>query len=133
MRIVLDTNVLIAASISHGVCHQLLEYCVVEHSVVVSDFILLEFRQKLLTKFGRSASVVDRLIETLCSQIEVVDPEVVVGAVERDPDDDNVIGTALAGRCSLIITGDRDLLDIKRIGEIVILSPREFLDTQEVG
>ncbi len=132
MKIVLDTNVLIAASISRGVCHKLVEYCVVEHTIVTSDFILSEWREKLLTKFGRTPSIVDRIIEAFSSQILLVVPEVAVGAVERDPDDDNVVGTAVAGNCDLIITGDRDLLDLKRFGQIVIMAPREFLDSQEV-
>lgn len=117
MRIVLDTNVLIAASISRGVCHKLLEYCIVEHTIVASDFILSEWREKLLTKFGRSPSVVGRIIEAASSQMDLVVPDAVMGAVERDPDDDKIIGTAVAGNCALIITGDRDLLDLRRFGQ----------------
>jgi predicted nucleic acid-binding protein len=30
----------------------------------------------------------------------------------RDPDDDVVLGTAVAGRCDAIVTGDKDLLDL---------------------
>ena len=49
MRIVLDTNVLIAAFVSRGVCHELLEHCERQHQLISSGFILREFEDKLLT------------------------------------------------------------------------------------
>jgi predicted nucleic acid-binding protein len=52
---------------------------------------------------------------------------VALGAqVCRDADDDVVLGTAIAGRCDAIVTGDRDLLDLVRYREIQIVSPRGF-------
>jgi len=40
MRVVLDTNVLIAAFIARGICSAVLEHCVRQHTLVTSDFIL---------------------------------------------------------------------------------------------
>jgi len=60
VRILLDTNVLIAALIARGVCHQLLEHCVRNHELVTSEFILNEVREKLVEKFNYSAQVVGR-------------------------------------------------------------------------
>ena len=51
MRIVIDTNVLIASLISRGLCHELLERLVVNHTLVTSRFILDELSEKLVTKF----------------------------------------------------------------------------------
>lgn len=51
MRIVLDTNVLIAAFIARGTCHQLLEHCIRNHDLITSQFILDEVREKLVEKF----------------------------------------------------------------------------------
>ena len=51
MRVLLDTNVLIAAFIAHGFCHELLEHCARQHTLVTSDFVLGEFRDKLTDKF----------------------------------------------------------------------------------
>ena len=45
----------------------------------------------------------------------------------RDPEDDNFIRCAKAGKRTRIITGDDDLLSLKRVGKVVILSPAEFL------
>ncbi len=45
----------------------------------------------------------------------------------RDPGDDKFIHCAKAGKCTRLITGDDDLLSLKRVGKVVILSPAEFL------
>ena len=54
MKIVLDTNVLIAALIARGFSHQLLEHCALRHTLFTSDFILEETQEKLIEKFGYS-------------------------------------------------------------------------------
>lgn len=45
----------------------------------------------------------------------------------RDPGDDKFIRCAQAGKCARLITGDDDLLSLKRVGKVAILSPAEFL------
>jgi len=45
----------------------------------------------------------------------------------RDSEDDKFIRCAKAGKCARLITGDDDLLSLKRVGKVVILSPAEFL------
>ena len=59
MKIVLDTNVLIAALIARGVCHELLEHCVLRHTLFTSEFILNETHEKLTEKFGCPADLAD--------------------------------------------------------------------------
>ena len=51
MKLVLDTNVLVAAFISEGVCHELLEHCFLKHEVVLSNRILKELDETLQKKF----------------------------------------------------------------------------------
>ena len=45
----------------------------------------------------------------------------------RDPEDDKFIRCAKAGKCARLITGDDDLLSLKRVGKVIILTPAEFL------
>ena len=45
LKVFFDTNVLIAALISRGFCHELLEYCVLTHTVITSNFILDEVEE----------------------------------------------------------------------------------------
>jgi len=50
MNIVFDSNIYIAAFATHGVCHLMLESCITEHNVFISDFIFGEIKEKLIKK-----------------------------------------------------------------------------------
>jgi putative PIN family toxin of toxin-antitoxin system len=128
VRIVLDTNVLIAAFIARGMCSELLEHCVRHHKLVTSEFILNEFREKLTGKFKFTSEEADAAAALLLTRMIVVDPAGLVSPVCRDRDDDNVLATAVAGNCDCIITGDKDLLVLQRFSGIDIVSPRDFLE-----
>lgn len=127
MKIVLDTNVLIAALIARGVCNELLEHCVLRHSLFTSEFILSETHDKLMEKFGYSAALSAEAIEIFRTRMTNVVPAKIKSQVCRDPDDDNILATAIAGNCDCIITGDEDLLILKNYEGINIFSPKDFL------
>ena len=126
MRVVLDTNVLIAAFIARGTCHELLEYCVHEHELVTSRFIAKEMREALVKKFNYSRREATEALALLNMRMTVVTPEPLPAPVCRDQDDDKIIGTALAGACACIVTGDKDLLVLKHYRGIDIISPDRF-------
>jgi len=126
VRIVLDTNVLLAAFIARGVCHQLLEHCIRYHDLVTSEFILNEVREKLVDKFKYTSETADEVIMLLRLRLEVVTPAGLAAPVCRDADDDNILAAAITGNCECIITGDKDLLVLKQFQEIDIVSPRAF-------
>lgn len=126
MRIVLDSNVLIAAFVARGVCAELLEYCVREHEVVTSEAVLEEVRRNLADKIKVTPAQADQTIRLLRSRLEVVEPAAIDPPACRDAGDDVVLGTAIAGRCEAIVTGDRDLLDLVTHRDIAIVSPRGF-------
>lgn len=132
MRIVLDTNVLISAFITRGVCRHLFEYCVETHQIVISDFILSEFSNTLIRKFGFAEEEVGEARASLSLCGELVTPIAFEEPICRDPDDDHVLGTAIAGNADCIVTGDRDLLVLERFRVVEIVSPSEFMD-YEVG
>jgi putative PIN family toxin of toxin-antitoxin system len=133
VRIVLDTNVLIAALIARGFCHELFEYCIQRHTLVASDFIFEELREKLVGKFKYNSELADEAVTLLRSKMEVVTPARLDAPVCRDPDDDNILATAVTGNCEVIITGDKDLLVLKRFGNVEILSPSGFQKYERSG
>jgi uncharacterized protein len=47
--------------------------------------------------------------------------------VSRDPDDDKFLAAAVDAGARFLVTGDRDLLDLKRYQNIRILRPGRFL------
>lgn len=126
MRIVLDTNVLIAAYATRGHCYEVLEHCVRNHVVISSEVLLDELEAKLTRKLRFSRESADELLTILRSRIEIVDPPPLDPPACRDPDDDWVIATAVAGSCDCIITGDKDLLVLRTYKTIAIVPPAEF-------
>lgn len=126
MRLVLDTNVLIAAFISRGVCHELLAHCVYNHEPVTSKALLQEFQGKLVAKFEFTQAEAKDATQLLASRFETAVPIVFDQPVCRDPDDDAVLATAVAGSCRCIVTGDKDLLSLGSFREIAIVTPTDF-------
>ena len=126
MRLVLDTNVLVAAFVSRGVCHELLEHCRLSHHVVSSEFLLQEFEAKLVGKFKVPPFKAAVAVALVRSGVEVVAPAPLTEPACRDPDDDWVLATARSGDCECIVTGDKDLLVLDPYGRIRILAPSAF-------
>jgi uncharacterized protein len=132
VKIVLDTNVLIAALIARGVCHELLEHCVLRHTLLTSDFILEETQEKLIEKFGYPAELAAEAATVLRSRMKVVPASKLDSRICRDPDDDNILAAAVSAHCDCIITGDKDLLVLKAYEGIDIFSPRQFLRNEKI-
>lgn len=126
MRIVFDTNVLIAAFISRGICSDLLEHCAQTHELVTSPFILNEFKDKLTTKFKFTLDESMAAIDLLRSVMLVVEPVQLSSRISRDADDDNILVAAVSGNCDCIVTGDNDLLVLKEFCGIAIIKPSDF-------
>jgi len=126
MRVLLDTNVLIAAFAAHGACAELLEHCVRRHELVTSEFILEEFRRNLVAKFGVSPKDASQAVRLLRSRMILVTPSDAGKGVCRDSDDALILATAAVGKCQCIVTGDKDLLALGRFEGSDIRSPGEF-------
>jgi putative PIN family toxin of toxin-antitoxin system len=132
MRIVIDTNVLISSFIGRGTSHKVLEHCIRHHDVVTSHFILDELQEKLTDKFKYTTQIAEEAISLLKSRMEVVIPSPLPTPLCRDSDDDNVLATALAGQCKLIITGDKDLLVLGQMNDIKIVNPATFAQSEAI-
>jgi putative PIN family toxin of toxin-antitoxin system len=126
MRVLLDTNVLIAAFIARGTCSEVLEHCVRNHSLVSSKLLFRELEEKLAGKFGFTRQETREVTALLRGKMEMVEPVPLDQPVCRDQDDDVVLATALAGACDCIVTGDKDLLVLERFQQIPILAPADF-------
>ena len=126
MRVVLDSNVIIAAFASRGLCSEVFEVCLSGHDIVISEHILSEVKTNLLKKIRLPESIVKDIIGYLRDEAERVKPCEIAGSPCRDKDDNIIIGTALSGNAEVIITGDEDLLVLKGYKWIDIITPREF-------
>ena len=125
MRIVLDTNVLVSAFAARGLCADLFRDVLAHHTLIVSDYILDELQEKLRVP----SPVVESIRALLMPHRLTVDalPEVTVTI--RDHDDIAIVAFAMAIGADILITGDRDLLDVSDILPVRVISPRKFYDT----
>ncbi len=127
MRVVLDTNVLFAAFVTHGVCAGVYEECLLQADIVVSDFILKELAESLVTKGKFTEADAQEAVQAVRKDAQSVLPVALAKRVCRDADDDCILGTAVAGKAAAIVTGDKDLLVLKTYEGITIVTPRGLL------
>ena len=137
MRVVIDTNVLIAGLLWHGSPHALLtQVRSGALGLVSSPALLVELADVLSrTKFDavlrRTSTSRERLLAEVRQLTQVLDPPPLAQPVCRDPDDDKVLALALAARVELIVSGDRDLLVLQQFEGMPIVDPAQAL--QRVG
>ncbi len=126
MKVVLDTNVLIAAFATQGLCHALVEVCVDQHEIVLSPEILKEVVAALQKKLKVPAGVVRDITEYLTDHAAIQKPGRLEKPVSRDPSDVHILALAERSQADYVITGDEDLLVLKRYKGIPIVLPRKF-------
>lgn len=135
MKLVLDTNVLIAAfykpTNSPSFSRDVYDYAVENATVYVSTYILKEFREKCLKKLGFKAGYV-RHLESLMKKKLQLEPVRSFRSLKaeksrlRDIKDHPIADLAVSAGADFLLTWDKDLLVLKKIGSIQILTPREF-------
>ena len=126
MRIVLDANVVVAAFAARGLCEALFELCLGSHEILLSGPLLDEIRRNLAKKVKlerQTAAGIERLLRENGSLLEPAD---VAADACRDADDLHILGLAKAGKADYLVTGDSDLLVLKRFGRCRIVTPRQF-------
>lgn len=126
MRLVLDTNVLIAAYATRGQCREVLDHCRRAHEVVTAEVLLAELDEKLTRKLKFSEDSAREVLSLLRSRVEIVDPRPLDPPACRDPDDDWVLATAIEADCQCIVTGDQDLLVLHPFRSLAIIPPGSF-------
>jgi putative PIN family toxin of toxin-antitoxin system len=133
VRIVLDTNVVMSALLWRGPPYRLLETIRERpHLLLYSSAILLEELTDVLSRPAASKRLAvigkthSEVLSAYLDVIELAEPTETPRVV-RDPEDDHVIATALAARATLIVSGDRDLLDLGSFRDIRMLNAADTL------
>ena len=133
MRVLLDTNVLASAFAPRGLCADVLRVILSDHALVVPEVVLVELRRVLQRQFKVPQALVSD-IEALLREHDVVRRPSSPGQLRlRDPSDEWVLASALAGRADIIVSGDGDLLVLGAAGPVPVLSPRQFWDSLQSG
>jgi putative PIN family toxin of toxin-antitoxin system len=134
LRVVLDTNVWISGIFfDRGLPADVLTlWRDVRFEVVITNVTLGELAHKLFqkaTEFGAEPSLARDWLDYIELYAARVTASGKVSGVCRDPTDDKFLDAAISGRASVLVTGDKDLLDIGEYQSIRILSPRDFRET----
>ena len=133
MRTVLDTNVLVSATLIRGGNEDriLRAWQRGAFELVLSRPILSElgralFYEKLRRKRWMSEEEVRLLLELIAAECILVPGKVAVKA-SRDPDDDMFLAAAVEGGAEYVVSGDKDLLAVRVYRGVEVVSPAAFL------
>lgn len=129
MKLVLDTNVVASAMLWGGLPQELMHAGRARQVTLVSSVPMLAEltgilgRPKFAAKVRASLLSVDALVDAYAALTLLVRP-VPMPRVAPDPDDDVVLGTALAGRADAVVTGDKALLSVAAYQGVRLLTVR---------
>ena len=129
MRVLLDTNVLVAAFATRGFCRRVFDLVLSQHQLVVGETNLTELERILLTKLRMPEAQVEEVVATVTERAEVVAPTEPAKWPKQDPDDQWVVAAAVLGNVDTIVSGDSDLLDSPEKDQFQVVTPRDFWDS----
>lgn len=138
MRLVLDTNVVASVLLWSGTPRLLLQAArerrieLFTSTVLLAELTDILSRSKFDKKIGASGLAVDQLVDRYAALTAVVRPAQ-TPRIAPDPDDDVVIGTALAARADLIVTGDKSLLAVADYQSVRIAGVAQALQLAGLG
>ena len=91
---------------------------------LIDEFLEVSKRPKLRRFF--STSDIESLLETIEEYAELINVETKTDTC-RDPKDNFLLSLSLDGNADYLLTGDKDLLDLKKFGETTIITISDFL------
>lgn len=124
MKIVLDTNIYIAAALYEGLSREVLDFIFENSSITlfVSEEILQELHDKLDTKFHWSDERINSYLDDIRIMAKLIDPQEKLSVISRDPDDNKILECAVDA--DIIVTLDQDLIKLKTFKGIGIIHPK---------
>jgi putative PIN family toxin of toxin-antitoxin system len=136
VRLVLDTNVVASAILWGGTPRLLLQAArdkrveLFTSTAMLAELTDILGRRKFARKIAASQLTIDQLVDGYAQLASVVRP-VTTPRIAPDPDDDVVIGTALAAKADLIVTGDKPLLSVSEHQGVRIASVAQAIEIIE--
>ncbi len=110
MRILLDTNVLVAAFATRGFCLDILQLVLAEHRLLVGETVLEELDRTLADKLHMPAARIEEVVTFIREHSDVV-----------------------VGEADVLVTGDKDLLDARSSEAVRIVTPRGLWEMLRAG
>jgi putative PIN family toxin of toxin-antitoxin system len=121
MKVFLDTNVLASAAATRGLCADVLRQVFASHQLFISEQVLNELNRVLRLKFGVGQDLIDDFIWLLQQDIVLAEPAKLPRVKLQDKEDLPILAAA-----KVLITGDKELLDLGHVEDLEILSHGSF-------
>lgn len=139
MRVIFDTNVLISyllvsVSSSSSVIYAIVDAAFEDkYTLLLPSEVIHELQTKVIRKKYLSEKISQQkltgFINELSLLVEKLDPLMdSVPRFGRDYKDDYLIAYSIVNKADYLVTGDEDLLVIKEIENLKIVSPAEFFE-----
>jgi putative PIN family toxin of toxin-antitoxin system len=133
LKVFLDTNVIVAATATRGLCADVMREVLARHDLVISTALLDEIAAVLAEKIGTPSDIVSGLITLLRDGAELSEPSDVVEIPVRDQPDRIILSAAWNGKAEIFVTGDAEILGLHEIGTMAVVSPRAFWELAKAG
>jgi len=129
LRIVLDTNVLVSAIVCNGKPRKLFQMGIdSKYKILISKETLDELSEVIQRpKFKMTREDIVRIVSALMETGANVRITSNFEVINNDPDDNIIINTAYDGNADYIVSGDKDIKDLKNFKKIKIVSVNEML------
>lgn len=135
MKVVLDTNVFVSGVFFSGPPYRILSAWrdgVLQ--LIVSPAVIEEYRRVAERLAARHPSIsIEPMLALVATHATVVPGRALPGPVCDDPEDDKFFACALAGRCRVVISGDKGLVRASGYRRIEVITPRQFVDKHLKG
>jgi putative PIN family toxin of toxin-antitoxin system len=132
VRVLLDTNVIVSAVATRGLCADVFRAVMAAHELVICAKVLQEVRRILGMKFDVPEQLIAEYLELIGQDAIVAEPEDLPDLPIQDRDDVAIVGAAIAAGAQVLVTGDHELQSLKNIGKVRIISPRTFWEELKV-
>ncbi len=129
-KVVIDTNIFLSGLLFGGNPEKILKRWVrKEFLLCISPQLQAEIVNKLRYKFKVSQKFINTLLIDLNGHTKKFIPQTKISLV-RDPGDNFLLELSEEAKANFLITGDKDLLTIKKYKQTKIVSPIEYLNLQ---
>jgi putative PIN family toxin of toxin-antitoxin system len=127
VRVFLDTNALVSGFTTRGLCSDVIRLVLAEHEFITGEVVLAELKRVLKQKIQLPAEQIEEILAFLENQTVQPKPKSLFPIPVRNEDDQWVLASALAAKANVLVTGDKDLLDVaSQVSGLTITDPRGF-------
>lgn len=131
LRVVIDPNLLVSLLIGKRVAKIFVIFSDSRFCVIADDLLLREFKETATrSKFRKyfPEEAVTGILDHIATYGEIIPSPGTIVALCRDPDDDYLLAVSKAAKAHVLLSGDGDLLVLKKYGSTRILTARAFVE-----